>query len=108
MKNFKYSLVKLPPNIQTSLYLIREELKSRRFFNTLQKMGLDDCYFKPQLDELIVRKLNLEDSDAIFNQYMVIMDHRSRKISTDQESATRQAIKAYYELKALHPPKIRS
>jgi DNA-binding transcriptional regulator PaaX len=36
------------------VFLIGEELKSRRFFSTLQKMGLDDSYYQPHLDEAIL------------------------------------------------------
>lgn len=35
-----YPLVKLPTNIDQALYLIREELKSRKLFSILRKAGV--------------------------------------------------------------------
>lgn len=99
MKNYPFPLVKLPSDTQVVLYLIREELKSRKFFRTLQNMGLDDCYYQPHLDELILRNLDLnDDSDETFDAYYQIIERRSKKISTDNDSIMKQALKVYYEL----------
>jgi glutamine synthetase len=96
---FKYPLVKLPSEVQLPIYLIKEELKSRKFFNTLQQMGLDDCYFQPHLDTLILRSLDMDDdSDKTFDAYCEIMERRSKKIDTDKDSIMKQALKAYHEL----------
>ncbi|RAV97604.1 hypothetical protein [Pseudochryseolinea flava] len=43
----RYPLVKLPQKIDYCLYLIKEELKSRRFFEGLHSVGLDDVYLQP-------------------------------------------------------------
>ncbi|MBT1706334.1 hypothetical protein [Chryseosolibacter indicus] len=95
----KYSLIELPTDIQFILYLISEELKSRRFFSTLQELGLDNSYFQPHLDSLILRSLDMdEDSDETFDAYYKIIERRSRKIKADSTSVTRQALKAYHEL----------
>ena len=95
----RYPIIKLPSDIQFTLYLIREELKSRKFFNTLHEAGLDDCYYQPHLDSLILRCLDLDDdTDATFDAYYDIIDRRSKKIAADHELITRQALKAYYEL----------
>lgn len=94
-----HPLVKLPTEVQISLYLIKEELKSRKFFNTLQQTGLDDCYFQPHLDTLILRSLDMDDdSDKAFDAYCEIMERRSKKIDTDNDSIMKQALKAYHEL----------
>ncbi len=84
---------------QLSLHLIREELKSRKFFGALQDMGLDDCYFQPHLDTLILQSLNMDDdTDETFDAYYEIMERRSKKIDIDNDSIMRQALKAYKEL----------
>lgn len=96
----KFPLVKIPHGIQVSLYLIREELKSRKLFHALQEAGIDDCYFQPHLDTLILEHAGLDaDSDVIFNRYNEIMDYRSRKIGRDPDTLTKQALKVYTELK---------
>lgn len=93
-----FPLIKLPTDIQSTLYLIREELKSRKLFHALHEVGLDDCYFQPHLDSLIMRSIGLDDSDETFTTYDDIMDKRSRKIQADHEGITKQALKAYHEL----------
>lgn len=102
MKNTGYPIVKLPSDTQITLYLIKEELKSRKFFRTLQEMGLDDCYYQPHLDELILRSLNMDDdSDKTFDAYYEIIERRSKKIDADKDSIMKQALKAYMDLKRL-------
>lgn len=102
LKSIPYSLVKLPAGAQSALYLIREELKSRKFFRTLQQAGLHDCYFQPHLDSLILRSLDLDDdSDKVFDAYYDIIEHRSRKIEADNDTIMKQALKVYMELKQL-------
>lgn len=94
----KLPLVRLPSEMEQTLYLIREELKSRKLFWVLQQAGLEDCYYQPHLDSLILRGVSIDSSDENFSQYMTIMDKRSKKIEADQKSITKQALKAYYEL----------
>lgn len=102
MKRFTHPLVKLPTNSQLALYLIKEELKSRKFFRTLQEAGLSDCYYQPHLDTLILRSFNLnDDSDQIFEAYYKIIEYRSEKIDADIDSIMKQALKVYMELKQL-------
>lgn len=99
---FKFSLIKLPNDVQCSLFLIKEELKSRKFFRTLQQAGLHDCYFQPHLDLLILRSLDLDDdSDKVFDAYYDIIEHRSQKIEADNDTIMKQALKVYMELKRL-------
>lgn len=98
----QHPLIKLPTEMQSTLYLIREELKSRKFFRTLQQAGLHDCYFQPHLDSLILRSLDLDDdSDKVFDAYYDIIEHRSKKIDADIDSIMKQALKVYMELKQL-------
>lgn len=92
-----YPLVKLPSDIQVALSLIKEELKSRKFFRTLQDMGLDDCYFQPHLDTLILNSLGM-DEETGFDAYYEIMERRSQKIDAGDESIVAQALEAYNEL----------
>jgi hypothetical protein len=89
---------KIAIGIEQTLYLIREELKSRNFFNGLQQVGLGDCHFQLHLDSLILRFFGIDGSDENFTQYMDIMEKRSKKIEPDQQSITKQALKAYNEL----------
>lgn len=95
-----FPLIKLPTHLDQTLYLISEELKSRRLFRTLQKVGWEECEFQPHLDELIIRQIGLDGSDKTFDLYTAIMERRCRKV-VDRESAVKQAMKAHAELEAL-------
>lgn len=95
----KHPIVRIPDNIQLSIYLIKEELKSRKLFHALHEVGLDDCYFQPHLDVLIMESLGLCDgTDETFSMYEEIMDRRSKKIEADHDSIMKQALKVYHEL----------
>ena len=95
----KYPLIKLPEESQVVLCLIREELKCRKFFRALHKVGLNDCYFQPHLDSLIMHSMNMNDgTDETFAIYDNIMEQRSLKIKADNNSIMKQALKAYHEL----------
>ena len=96
---YRHPLIKIPTDIQFTLYLIKEELKSRRLFDTLSQVGFDDSYFQPRLDSLILRSLGMDDdSHKTFDTYYEIMERRSKKINADHDTITRQALKAYHEL----------
>jgi hypothetical protein len=97
----RFPLVKLPPSIDVALYLIREELKSRKLFNILHKAGLDDCDYQPHLDRLILATVGLDDeSDEVFDFYNRIMEKRCKKIHSDKQSVVKQALKVYTALEA--------
>jgi len=97
----RYPLVVLPSSFEQALFLIREELKSRRFFNGLQKIGLVDCDYQIHLDDLILQLMELDSSDETFGRYTIIMDKYSEELEADGDLITQQALKVHDELKAL-------
>lgn len=99
MKTKKHLAIHFAEPSPLLLHLIREELKSRKFFSGLQKLGLDYCYYQPQLDKPILAALGFEEpSDEVYRFYFKLIEKRSRKIREDEESITRQAEKVYREL----------
>jgi len=91
--------LKLPVNVDLALALIREELKIRKFFNTLREVGVEDCYFQPDLGALILKSLGLDDgTDETLYHYSDLMDVHSKKITADLESIQTQALKVYRNL----------
>lgn len=98
----KYPFVKIPKEIDIVLFLIKEELKTRKLFNTLNQIGLGDCEYEPHLDKLIMNLLDIDDgTDQTFGIYFEIIERRSHKIKDSGESAIKQAIKAHNELLTL-------
>lgn len=99
MKTFSIPTIKLPEDTQQLLCLIKEELKSRKLFHALHSAGIDDCYFQPHLDTLIMQRIGLCDgTDETFRIYDEIIDRRSQKIEADNDSIMKQALKVYHEL----------
>jgi hypothetical protein len=95
----RFPLVKLPPTTDLTLYLIREELKSQKFFRALSKAGIDDIYYQPHLGKAILMNLGMDDGrDETFDFYYKVIGKRSKKISMDNQSVIKQALKVYHEL----------
>jgi hypothetical protein len=93
------------PGKNLTLFLIGEELKSRRFFHTLLQLGLDDSYYQPHLDEAILAFTGLTDeSDATLDFYYAVMEEHARKIGTDKQSVGREALGAYTRLTGRETP----
>jgi hypothetical protein len=98
-RNNTYPLVKLSESIDGILFLLKQELKTRRLFEALHQIGLDNCYYRPHLDSVIMRSMDLDDgTDETFIRYDDIVEKRSRKIKADNDSITKHAFKAYMEL----------
>jgi hypothetical protein len=98
----KLKHLNLPGKTNITLCLIGEELKSRKFFHILQEIGLEDCYFQPNLDSLILQSMDMDDgADETFSTYNAIMEKRSRKIEAGDESVMKQVMKVYEELLAV-------
>lgn len=87
------------PNEQLVLFLICEELKSRRFFDTMQELGLDNSHYQPHLDDAILTCLGFcDDSNETFDFYYAVMEKYARKIDSDRQPIKTQALLAYQNL----------
>jgi hypothetical protein len=90
----------MPSHQTLILSLISEELKSRRFFNTLHQLGLDNPHYQPRLDELILQCLGLTDeSNETFDFYCAVMDEHAAQIGIKKESVEAQAKEVYEKLR---------
>lgn len=95
----EYPLTKLPQKTDRLLFLLHEELKSRKLFGMLAQAGFSDNNLQPHLDELILRNLGITPcSGEAFHRYSTILDKYAEEINEGRQSVTRQALKAYTEL----------
>ena len=93
------SLLKLPRQTEILLSLIREELKSIKLFNGLAKLGLQDCYYQPNLSNIILAQAGFEDCpDDLMNFYTELVERHSERIEDDHDSITKAALDMYMEL----------
>lgn len=99
MKNPPFPLVKLPSHMDLTLYLIREDLKSEKFFNGLHKIGIEECPYQPRLGKAVLANMGLDDgTDATFEFYYRLIEKRSKKLKGDHESLMKQVMKVYVAL----------
>lgn len=95
------SLLRLTDEAEISLYLIGEELKCRKFFNGLLELGLDNCYYQPNLDKLIMAFVGLpDDTDDSYDFYYNVIEKHSKLITANKESVKQQALEVYSKLTA--------
>lgn len=95
----RFPLNSLPPTLDLTLYLIREELKSQKFFNVLSKAGIEDIYYKPRLGKAILMTMEMDDGkDETFEFYYALIEKRATKIEMDAEIIKRQAAAVFLEL----------
>lgn len=99
MRRSPYPLLRIPSKAEIPLFLIREELKIRQLFNLFDEIGVSDCAYRPNLDSLILKLVDLDDGkDETFALYDAIMERRCRKFQGDQKKLIQQTMKTYYEL----------
>lgn len=78
------SVVRLGSQKQVTIYLIEQQLKCRRFFDDLERIGLGPYDFEPNLDQLILKNVELDDgTDKTYMQYFEILDRHSRQLQPE-------------------------
>lgn len=81
------------------LVLLREELKSYRFFGVLRTIGLDDAYFQTDLSDTILKFVGLNDeTNHTLDLYFNLLEKHSQIIEANNESVMKEAQEFYSEL----------
>jgi hypothetical protein len=94
-----FPLVKLPQKVDEILYMIREDLKSQKYFDGQAELNGTDSPYRPHLAKLILLRMKLDDgSDEIFEFYYRLVAKRSKKIGEDNTSNMKQVMKVYAAL----------
>jgi hypothetical protein len=62
-------LVKLPNKIDLTLFLIREELKNKKFTNDLEKIGFDLTFFSSDFSRIICSQIGLHNLTEEFYEW---------------------------------------
>lgn len=94
------------PTESLILSLLTEELKSRRFFNTLLELGLDNSYYQPHLDEVILQLTGLnDDRNETMEFFCSVMDAHAQQIGIKEEEVVAQARSVYEKLTSFRASK---
>jgi hypothetical protein len=85
--------------------MIREDLKSQKYFDCQAELNGTDSPYRPHLAKLILKRMGVDDgSDEIFEFYFKVVAKRSKKIGEDNDSIMKQVMKVYAELLAQKSP----
>jgi hypothetical protein len=99
MKSQTISLNQEYDETKLILLLIKEELKSHKFFAVLRTIGLDDAYFQSDLSTVILNHVGLvDDSNETIDFYFDLLERFSASLDLNTESAKREALNMYKEL----------
>jgi hypothetical protein len=89
------------------VHLIREELKSRKFFEGLRELGLDDAFYQTDLLELIMAGLGLmPDSPEQYTFCYDLLNKHSKRITEDADELLKEAKSVYHLLSKYVPKRI--
>lgn len=90
-----------PDRTELVLALLKEELKSQKFFSILNQAGIEDCYYQPNLSKLILSLLDMDDGkDETLEFYWEIISKAIEKVHANDESMRNHSIRVYNQLRA--------
>jgi len=95
-----YPLVQLPSRMELLLFLIKEDIKSRKFFNGLRELGLDDAWYGSELSTLIIAYAGLDSESDAHTDFYYHLTCRHLQFQNDRESLMQSAVNVYTELMA--------
>jgi hypothetical protein len=99
MKYLKPGLIKLPSDIELVLYLIKEELKTRKFFNGLSQIDCDGSFYQPDLSQLVLTIIGFDERpDDLYDFYFRLVERHIEKIGPDHEKVIQESFEIYLEL----------
>lgn len=93
-------LVKLPQQVEFTIFLLREELKNRKLTNDLGKIGFDSTICNSDFSDFIFSSIGLdEDSDDFYAWYLRQLDSFCKNIDlTDDLNISQEAFNFYIHL----------
>ena len=101
MKPIHHPLPDLPTSQELLCALIREDLRSHRFFTGLRKLGIDDVYHQADLSSLILTYARLHpDNETVSEFYFNLRDKHIEKLSPQRSELVKAAARLYEELMA--------
>jgi hypothetical protein len=87
------------PDEELILWLIREDLKCRKFFDGLRAIGLEDSFYQPELGMLILKCAGFKNEmDEVYNFYYNLAGRHSAAVAPDVQSVRKEALQVYHAL----------
>jgi hypothetical protein len=99
VKKLKNKLITLPPAIEFTLFMIKEELKANKLFSTLNQVGFDGSYYHSDYSTVILESVGFkEESNEVLDFYFGLVRAYCKKVEDDDAKTTKQAFKFYIDL----------
>src|SRR5688572_10051850 len=94
------TLVKLPPNAELAIYLIREELKNRKLIMGLEQAGLDPIFSHTDFSKLVLSSIGYNTkSDELYEWYYSLLDEYTTRFDhNDMKTLLEQSFNFYIDL----------
>lgn len=95
----EYPQVRLPKKIDQLLYILSQELKNNKVFDSLADVGFDDSQGRSDFTFMILDIIFKEAPDELANVYLTLLIKHTKKLKdTERTSITKQAFKFYIDL----------
>jgi hypothetical protein len=93
-------LIKLPSRVELTIFLIREELKNRKFTKGLEKVGFDTSDCSSDFSSLILALAGFQNrTDELYEWYFNQSEEYSEKFDlSDWKELNEQAFNFYIDL----------
>jgi hypothetical protein len=99
MNTPEFPLLRLPAQVELTLCLIREELKSHQFFSRLRQAGLDDVCYQTDLGPLVLAQMGLHDErNATLDFYHGLLEKHCQYLQPQGDALTQAALLFYFDL----------
>ncbi len=96
-----YPSLKYPTQEELILQLLKQELKSYRFFNGLREVGLDDSFYHSDFSSLVLTYIGFDDEEnATYDFYFALLEKYSALFQPNEETVMKLARGIYVELVA--------
>jgi hypothetical protein len=96
-----YPSLKYPTQKELILQLLKQELKSYRFFNGLRAVGLDDSFYHSDFSSLVLTYIGFDDEEnATYDFYFALLEKYSAHFQANEEVVMRLVQSIYVELVA--------
>jgi hypothetical protein len=86
--------------IQISVFLISEDLKTRKLVNGLINIGCDSCFCVGELCDLVLAYMGFDDRpNDLYGFYFELLDRYCETVSHENDRPIKEALKIYAELR---------
>jgi DNA-binding XRE family transcriptional regulator len=102
LKHLNLDLYGVPDDtrIQISVFLISEDLKTRKLVNGLINIGCDSCFCVGELCDLVLAYMGFDDRpNNLYTFYFELLDRHCEKVSYENDRPIKEALLIYAELK---------